>query len=298
FRPYRLQNLSAPELDLLAVGAVKDNAAPAALARLARGRVVRRARHLDALFLQSGDSFVEVFRFETEMKTLHRAVGPMGEFQHRVAEFQIRDLHAAAGGVLKIFFEAEARFVKRDGTVEVAHMNRDVVDSPEHRSSRTPIEAYALASPLCKRVLPRDAPGRKIIPPMPVYRLTKDLVFPPPENAEPDGLLAVGGDLSSDRLLLAYQSGIFPWFGEGLPILWWSPDPRLVLAPCDFHVSRRLAQTIKQGRFKITFDVAFSAVILACATTPRRAQDGTWITPAMRRAYIRLHRLGYAHSVE
>jgi len=137
-----------------------------------------------------------------------------------------------------------------------------------------------------------------MIPQMPIYRLTKDLIFPPPGNAEPDGLLAVGGDLSSDRLLLAYQSGIFPWYGEGLPILWWSPDPRLVLAPGDFHVSRRLARTIKQGRFKITFDVAFSAVILACATVPRRGQDGTWITPAMRRAYIRLHRLGYAHSVE
>jgi len=133
---------------------------------------------------------------------------------------------------------------------------------------------------------------------MPIYRLTKELIFPSPENAEPDGLLAVGGDLSSDRLLLAYQQGIFPWYGEGLPILWWSPDPRLVLAPGDFHVSRRLARTLKQGRFKITFDVAFPAVILSCATTPRRGQDGTWITPAMRRAYTRLHELGYAHSVE
>jgi leucyl/phenylalanyl-tRNA--protein transferase len=133
---------------------------------------------------------------------------------------------------------------------------------------------------------------------MPVYRLTKDLIFPPPENAEPDGLLAVGGDLSSDRLLLAYQMGIFPWYSEGVPILWWSPDPRLVLTPDEFHVSRRLAQTLKQGRFKITFDVAFPAVILSCATVPRAGQDGTWITPAMRRAYTRLHELGYAHSVE
>jgi leucyl/phenylalanyl-tRNA---protein transferase len=133
---------------------------------------------------------------------------------------------------------------------------------------------------------------------MPIYRLTKELLFPPPENAEPDGLLAVGGDLSADRLLLAYQQGIFPWFGEGLPILWWSPDPRLVLAPEQFHLSRRLAQKLRKGRFKITFDVAFPAVILSCATVSRRDQDGTWITPAMRRAYTRLHELGYAHSVE
>jgi leucyl/phenylalanyl-tRNA---protein transferase len=133
---------------------------------------------------------------------------------------------------------------------------------------------------------------------MPIYRLTKELLFPPPENAEPDGLLAVGGDLSADRLLLAYQQGIFPWYGEGLPILWWSPDPRLVLAPEEFHLSRRLAQIIKKGRFEITFDVAFAAVILSCASVPRRGQDGTWITPAMRRAYTRLHELGYAHSVE
>src|SRR5438045_4614476 len=91
--------------------------------------------------------------------------------------------------------------------------------------------------------LPPPGRSRKIISPMPIYRLTKELIFPPPENAEPDGLLAVGGDLSSDRLLLAYQQGIFPWYGEGLPILWWSPDPRLVLAPEDFHLSRRFART-------------------------------------------------------
>jgi leucyl/phenylalanyl-tRNA--protein transferase len=133
---------------------------------------------------------------------------------------------------------------------------------------------------------------------MPIYRLTKELLFPPPENAEPDGLLAVGGDLSADRLLLAYQQGIFPWYGEGLPILWWSPDPRLVLAPEEFHLARRLAQKLKKGRFEITFDIAFSAVILSCATVRRPGQDGTWITPAMRRAYTRLHELGYAHSVE
>jgi leucyl/phenylalanyl-tRNA--protein transferase len=133
---------------------------------------------------------------------------------------------------------------------------------------------------------------------MPVYRLTKENLFPPPDHAEPDGLLAVGGDLSSERLLLAYQLGIFPWYGEGLPILWWSPDPRLVLEPGDFHVSRRLRRILRQGRFQVTFDRSFAAVIHACATVPRRDQDGTWITGEMQRAYIRLHELGYAHSVE
>ena len=133
---------------------------------------------------------------------------------------------------------------------------------------------------------------------MPIYRLTNELVFPPPSRAEPDGLLAVGGDLSADRLLLAYQTGIFPWYSAGLPILWWSPDPRFVLDPGEFHVSRRLAQTLKKERFQITFDRAFTAVIMACASVPRRDQDGTWITPEMQRAYIRLHELGYAHSAE
>ncbi|HEY2990711.1 MAG TPA: leucyl/phenylalanyl-tRNA--protein transferase [Candidatus Binatia bacterium] len=133
---------------------------------------------------------------------------------------------------------------------------------------------------------------------MPVYRLSKELLFPPPDHAEPDGLLAVGGDLSSDRLLLAYQSGIFPWYGPGLPILWWSPDPRLILEPAGFHISRRLRQTLRKGRFQVTFDRSFSAVILACATVPRPGQDGTWITGEMRQAYIRLHELGYAHSAE
>jgi leucyl/phenylalanyl-tRNA--protein transferase len=133
---------------------------------------------------------------------------------------------------------------------------------------------------------------------MPVYRLTNELLFPPPDHAEPDGLLAVGGDLSNERLLLAYQLGIFPWYGEGLPILWWSPDPRLVLEPGDFHASRRLRRILRQGRFEVTFDRSFAAVIHACATVPRRDQDGTWITAPMQQAYIRLHELGYAHSAE
>ncbi|HEY3306182.1 MAG TPA: leucyl/phenylalanyl-tRNA--protein transferase [Candidatus Binatia bacterium] len=133
---------------------------------------------------------------------------------------------------------------------------------------------------------------------MPIYRLTQELLFPPPDHAEPDGLLAVGGDLSSERLLLAYRLGIFPWYGEGLPILWWSPDPRLIMEPRDFHASRRLRRTLRQGRFQVTFDRSFASVILACASVPRRDQDGTWITSEMQQAYIRLHELGYAHSVE
>ena len=133
---------------------------------------------------------------------------------------------------------------------------------------------------------------------MPVYRLTDEMTFPHPAHAAPDGLLAVGGDLSPERLLLAYRLGIFPWYSDGLPILWWSPDPRLVLEPQELRVSRRLRQLLKKGVFRITFDQAFAAVIHACATVPRREQDGTWITPEMEQAYVRLHELGYAHSAE
>ncbi|MBI4526298.1 MAG: leucyl/phenylalanyl-tRNA--protein transferase [Deltaproteobacteria bacterium] len=133
---------------------------------------------------------------------------------------------------------------------------------------------------------------------MPVYRLIDELVFPPPHHAEPDGLLAVGGDLSSERLLLAYRMGIFPWYGEGQPILWWSPDPRLVLDLQNFHISRRLHQMLRKRVFQVTFDRVFAKVIQACATTPRKGQQGTWIIPEMRTAYIRLHELGYCHSVE
>lgn len=133
---------------------------------------------------------------------------------------------------------------------------------------------------------------------MPIYRLIDEIIFPPPEQAEPDGLLAVGGDLSPERLLLAYQKGIFPWYSEGQPILWWSPDPRLILEPEEFHVSRRLRQKLKKGLFRVTFDQAFESVIRACAKVPRRGQEGTWITPEMERAYVRLHQLGFAHSAE
>lgn len=133
---------------------------------------------------------------------------------------------------------------------------------------------------------------------MPIYRLINDLIFPPPEDAGPDGLLAIGGDLSSKRLLLAYQLGIFPWYSEGQPLLWWSPDPRLVLDPEEFHVSRRLRQVLNKGVFTVTFDEAFESVIRACASVPREGQQGTWITPEMEEAYIRLHKEGFAHSVE
>ncbi len=133
---------------------------------------------------------------------------------------------------------------------------------------------------------------------MPVYRLTRELVFPDPLEAEPSGLLAVGGDLGGARLLLAYSMGIFPWYGEGQPILWWSPDPRCVLDLDDFHVSRRLRRVLNQGRFDVTFDADFRGVIGACASVDRHGQEGTWITPEMEQAYVRLHDAGLAHSVE
>ncbi len=132
---------------------------------------------------------------------------------------------------------------------------------------------------------------------MPVFRLDKRLVFPPPELAE-DGLLAVGGDLSPDRLLLAYAMGIFPWYDEGEPILWHSPDPRMVLTAAELHVPRSLERTLRRGTFGITFDAAFGRVVDACAAAARPGQRGTWITGEMQRAYKRLHRLGYAHSAE
>lgn len=133
---------------------------------------------------------------------------------------------------------------------------------------------------------------------MPVFRLTDEIVFPPPEYAEDDGLLAVGGDLSEKRLLLAYSMGIFPWYSEALPILWWSPDPRLVLIPDELKVSRSLRQTIRKGRYAVTFDKAFDRVIRSCAGLHRSKDGGTWITDEMIKAYTRLHVSGYAHSVE
>lgn len=133
---------------------------------------------------------------------------------------------------------------------------------------------------------------------MPVYHLIDEIVFPPPENADPSGLLAVGGDLSPERLLEAYRVGVFPWFTDDQPILWWSPDPRLVLEIAEFRVSRSLRRTIAKETFRVTFDQAFEDVIRACASVRREGQAGTWITREMERAYIRLYELGFAHSVE
>jgi leucyl/phenylalanyl-tRNA--protein transferase len=133
---------------------------------------------------------------------------------------------------------------------------------------------------------------------MPVYRLGPELVFPDPEESEPEGLLAVGGDLAPERLLLAYASGIFPWYAEGQPILWHSPDPRAVLPPSALHVSRSLEKTLRRRKFEVRLDTAFADVIRACAEVPRRGAEGTWITTDMIRAYLRLHELGYAHSAE
>jgi leucyl/phenylalanyl-tRNA---protein transferase len=130
--------------------------------------------------------------------------------------------------------------------------------------------------------------------------LTDNAPFPPVERAldEPNGLLAAGGDLSSRRLVAAYRRGIFPWYSEGQPILWWSPDPRMVLYVDEFKPSRSLRKRIRQGVFEMRVDTAFRRVVGACATAPRSGQYGTWITSSMMEAYVELHRRGYAHCVE
>ncbi|MEX1326014.1 MAG: leucyl/phenylalanyl-tRNA--protein transferase [Desulfobacterales bacterium] len=133
---------------------------------------------------------------------------------------------------------------------------------------------------------------------MPVYRLSQKLVFPSPHLASHEGLLAVGGDLSINRLLLAYRLGIFPWYSEGEPILWWSPDPRLVLYPDELKTSRSLNKVIKRRAFKVTMDRAFEEVISECARVRLETQEGTWIVDEMVSAYCRLHTAGFAHSVE
>lgn len=131
-----------------------------------------------------------------------------------------------------------------------------------------------------------------------IFRIPREHVFPDPEQADPNGLLGVGGDLHPGRVLLAYQLGIFPWFSEGQPILWWSPDPRFVLRTADLSVPRSLAKRIRQRPYRITMDTAFARVVEACARAPRRGQDGTWITDGMRACYLRLHDAGFAHSIE
>ncbi|MEE2837024.1 MAG: leucyl/phenylalanyl-tRNA--protein transferase [Myxococcota bacterium] len=122
--------------------------------------------------------------------------------------------------------------------------------------------------------------------------------FPDPRDAEPNGLLAMGGDLSPERLLIAYSMGIFPWYNPGDPILWHSPDPRMVLLPEELHISRSLRPVLARCRWDVRYDHDFAQVIRRCAQTPRRGQEGTWITPEMIKAYERLHELGFAHSVE
>jgi len=133
---------------------------------------------------------------------------------------------------------------------------------------------------------------------MPIFRLTEALLFPPCHYAEPDGLLAIGGDLSPERLLLAYRLGIFPWYSKHTPILWWSPDPRLILFPNELKISKSLMRVLRKNPFMVTFDKAFQEVVRQCAEVPRRQGEGTWIVPEMIEAYDRLYRLGYAHSVE
>jgi leucyl/phenylalanyl-tRNA---protein transferase len=132
---------------------------------------------------------------------------------------------------------------------------------------------------------------------MPLFALHNELVFPPVDLAEPDGLLAIGGDLSAERLLLAYRSGIFPWF-EGNTPLWWCPDPRFVLLPSDLKISKSMKQLFKKEEFRFTVNTAFATVINNCKTTPRKQQSSTWITEEVKEAYIHLHRLGHAHSAE
>jgi len=131
-----------------------------------------------------------------------------------------------------------------------------------------------------------------------VFRLDDRLLFPDAALAEADGLLAIGGDLSVDRLLLAYRNGIFPWYNDDTPILWYSPHERFVLFPHELRISKSMRQIVRSARFSVTHDQCFERVIEECSATSREGQDGTWITADMKEAYVKLHREGYAHSVE
>jgi len=133
---------------------------------------------------------------------------------------------------------------------------------------------------------------------MPIFQLPDEPLFPPPELAHESGILAVGGDLSEERLLRAYAEGIFPWYSEGDPLIWWAPDPRLVLLPGEIKISRSLKQLLKKNIFATTMDTAFETVIKECASLHMRKAGDTWITHEMIDAYIHLHHSGYAHSVE
>jgi leucyl/phenylalanyl-tRNA--protein transferase len=131
-----------------------------------------------------------------------------------------------------------------------------------------------------------------------MFILTKELFFPPLEKADADGLLAIGGDLSPERLLLAYRSGIFPWYNEDDPICWWSPNPRFVLFTDEIKVSNSMKTVLQNGKFRFTTNRAFEQVIQNCKSISRFGQEGTWISNDMQNAYTHLHRLGYAHSAE
>lgn len=133
---------------------------------------------------------------------------------------------------------------------------------------------------------------------MPVYALTDDVFFPPPQLANPEGILAVGGDLRPERLLLAYHMGIFPWYSEYEPIVWWSPDPRCILETSQLKVSKSMRQVLRHAGFRVSFDQAFGTVIEECRKIKRKDQRGTWITDEIEVAYCSLHEMGFAHSVE
>jgi len=132
------------------------------------------------------------------------------------------------------------------------------------------------------------------VPPLSKY----SYIFPNPREASDEGLLAYGGDLSSSRLLTAYRNGIFPWYSPGDPILWWSPDPRLLLYPEKFYLRKSFRRVLRSGKFRVTFDHAFPNVIRHCASVPREGQESTWIVEEIQKAFIRLHEEGFAHSVE
>lgn len=135
-------------------------------------------------------------------------------------------------------------------------------------------------------------------PDFPYLDATERIAFPHPDTADADGVVASGANLSPGVLLSAYEQGLFPWFEEGMPILWWSPDPRFVLHPEDLYITRRLKRVIRNGGFSVAFNTDFDSVISLCSRVPRRGQRGTWITSDMIRSYRELHRLGHAHSVE
>lgn len=131
-----------------------------------------------------------------------------------------------------------------------------------------------------------------------MFILSDDLFFPPVDLADEDGLLAIGGDLSTERLLLAYKQGIFPWYNPDEPICWWFPNPRFVLFPTEIKISTSMKTVLQNGHFKFTINRAFDRVIQNCKTVVRKGQDGTWIAPSLQKAYIKLHELGFAHSAE